>query len=48
MFDADALEGDALRGLLHLVNDDRPLIGRGQSEFVRGVCWAGPVRSFGS
>ena len=48
MFDADALEGDALRGVLHLVNDDRPLIGRGQSEFVRGVCWAGPIRSFGA
>jgi anti-anti-sigma factor len=44
----DALDGDTLRGLLHLVNDDRPVIGRGESEFVRGVCWAGPIRSFGS
>jgi anti-anti-sigma factor len=30
--------------LLHLVEDDRPLTGLGQSSFVRGACWVAPVR----
>lgn len=33
--------------LLHLVEDDRPLIGLGQSSFVRGACWCSPLRRAG-
>lgn len=36
-------EAEAPEGLLHLVNDDRPVTGAGQSEFVRGACWLGPI-----
>jgi len=30
--------------LLHLIVDDRPLLGLGQSSFVRGACWCAPAR----
>jgi anti-anti-sigma factor len=36
-------EWQALRGLLHLVHDTRPAEGLGESEFVRGTCWLGPI-----
>jgi anti-anti-sigma factor len=36
-------EGETLQGVLHLLNDDRAISGAGQSEFVRGACWIGPV-----
>lgn len=29
--------------LLHLLEDDRPVIGLGQSAFIRGACWCAPV-----
>lgn len=29
--------------LLHLVEDDRPLTGLGQSTFIRGACWCAPL-----
>jgi hypothetical protein len=32
-----------LQGVLHLMADRRPIVGVGESEFVRGVCWVGPV-----
>ena len=28
--------------LLHLIEDDRPAIGLGQSAFIRGACWCAP------
>jgi hypothetical protein len=28
---------------LHLVHDTRPAEGLGESEFVRGTCWLGPI-----
>jgi anti-anti-sigma factor len=31
------------RGLLHLIEDDRPVIGLGQSAFIRGACWCAPL-----
>ncbi|HCE44974.1 MAG TPA: hypothetical protein DET40_15650 [Lentisphaeria bacterium] len=31
-------------GLLHLIEDDRPAIGLGQSAFVRGACWCAPLK----
>ena len=33
-----------LEGILHLLNDDREIIGAGQSEFLRGACWLAPIK----
>jgi hypothetical protein len=30
--------------VLHLLNDDRPIVGAGQSEFSRGACWIGTLK----
>jgi hypothetical protein len=32
-----------LRDVLHLLSDDRGDAGVGESVFVRGVAWAGPI-----
>lgn len=32
-----------VRGVLHLLGDDRGAAGSGQSTFRRGLCWAGPI-----
>jgi hypothetical protein len=29
--------------VIHLLNDRREVSGAGQSEFVRGACWVGPI-----
>src|SRR5213075_82862 len=34
--------------LLHLLIDDREFEGLGQSEFMRGACWIGPIADFQS
>ena len=39
LFDAETLQG-----VLHLLNDDRPIAGAGESEFVRGACWVSPIK----
>ncbi len=31
--------------LVHLIDDDRPVQGLGQSSFVRGACWCAPVKN---
>ena len=36
-------EAETLQGVLHLLSDDREVSGAGQSEFVRGACWIGPI-----
>jgi hypothetical protein len=36
-------EGQALEGILHLLTDDRGISGAGESEFIRGACWIGPI-----
>ncbi len=36
-------DNDSLQGVLHLLNDDRPTTGVGDSEFVRGAIWVAPV-----
>ena len=36
-------EHEPLLGVLHLLHDDRGAAGAGESEFVRGACWAGPI-----
>lgn len=34
-----------LQAVMHLLNDDRPISGAGDSEFVRGACWIGPLEN---
>jgi len=41
----ELFESQSLRGLLHLVNDERPIVGAGESEFTRGACWCAPITS---
>lgn len=36
-------ETESLLGVLHLLNDTREVVGIGQSEFIRGACWAAPA-----
>jgi anti-anti-sigma factor len=36
-------EGGELLGVLHLLTDDRDIVGVGQSEFTRGACWLAPL-----
>jgi anti-anti-sigma factor len=33
------------QALLHLLHDERPIVGAGDSEFLRGACWVGPLES---
>ena len=40
---SDILETQSLRGVLHLLNDSRKISGIGESLFIRGVVWAGPL-----
>ena len=40
---AGLFEPDQLLGVLHLLNDDRGAAGAGESEFVTGACWIGPI-----
>jgi hypothetical protein len=39
-----SFEAAAPLDLLHLIEDDRPLVGLGQSAFIRGACWCAPLR----
>jgi anti-anti-sigma factor len=43
---AGLFETEAPRGLLHLLHDDRPVSGLGESELWRGALWAGPISTF--
>ncbi|MFB3901813.1 MAG: STAS domain-containing protein [Acidobacteriota bacterium] len=36
-------EAGQILSVLHLLNDDRDIVGVGESEFSRGTCWIGPV-----
>lgn len=36
-------DGESLLGVLHLLHDDREIVGVGESAFVRGACWVGPI-----
>ncbi len=40
------LEEAGLTDILHLLCDDRPLSGLGESAFLQGVCWVVPVEKF--
>jgi anti-anti-sigma factor len=36
-------DNDSLQGVLHLLSDNRPMEGVGESEFMRGAIWMGPI-----
>lgn len=36
-------ESGQLQSVLHLLNDDRPITGAGDSHFLRGAAWVGPL-----
>lgn len=36
-------ETEDMQALLHLLRDDRDITGAGESDFVSGACWIGPV-----
>lgn len=36
-------EQQTLQGILHLLADQRPGVGLGESQFVRGACWFNPI-----
>jgi hypothetical protein len=40
---AELMETQNLEGLLHLLNDERKIAGIGESRFIRGAAWAGPL-----
>jgi anti-anti-sigma factor len=40
---ASLFETQRLQGLLHLLGDHREQTGLGESEFLRGACWFGPI-----
>lgn len=40
---AALFETEDLQAVLHLLHDDREITGGGESEFVRGACWVGPI-----
>ena len=37
-------EREDIEDVLHLLSDDRIIAGAGESEFIRGACWIGPIR----
>lgn len=41
-------ENQTLIALMHLLNDNRPIVGAGESLFVRGVIWLGEVETMAS
>ena len=41
----DLFESGTLQNVLHLLRDDRPISGGGESEYVSGVCWIAPLRT---
>ena len=40
---ATLFEVETPLAVFHLLNDDREIVGAGESEFVRGACWIGPI-----
>jgi anti-anti-sigma factor len=39
------LNGPPPQALLHLVDDNRPAVGLGQSSFIRGACWCSAIQN---
>src|SRR5262249_15414003 len=40
---ASLFESEDVKAVIHLLNDSREINGAGESEFVRGACWVGPI-----
>jgi hypothetical protein len=43
---AKLFDTGGLQGVMHLLADDRPSSGGGESVFLRGACWFGPIDRF--
>jgi hypothetical protein len=43
---ARLFDAGGLQGIMHLLADDRPAGGGGESVFLRGACWFGPIDRF--
>jgi len=41
-------ESESVLGVLHLLNDDREALGAGESAFIRGARWIGPIGAWTS
>lgn len=41
-------EREDVDDVVHLLTDDRVIAGAGESEFIRGACWIGPIREIAS
>jgi anti-anti-sigma factor len=37
-------EEQSIRGVLHLIEDERPIVGAGMTQMVRGAMWVSPLR----
>jgi hypothetical protein len=40
---ATLFQAEKLLGILHLLHDNREMASPGQSQFIRGACWIGPI-----
>ena len=40
---ATLFHAESLLSILHLLHDDREIASAGQSQFIRGACWIGPI-----
>jgi hypothetical protein len=40
---AQAFQPRSVVSVVHLLRDDRPIEGGGESEFLRGACWVFPI-----
>jgi hypothetical protein len=36
-------ESGGIQDVLHLLRDDRPIVGAGESELLGGACWVSPI-----
>ena len=41
----ELFDSGTLQNVMHLLRDDRPIRGGGESEYVSGVCWIAPLRT---
>lgn len=40
----ELFESGSIQDVLHLLRDDRPITGLGESELLSGACWVGPIK----
>lgn len=40
----DLFDSGSIQDVLHLLTDNRPINGAGESEFIGGACWIGPIK----